>query len=104
MAPVAYMGRMRTPLLALLPYTQLIGNALRLTGSGGIMVSTALTKLGAAYICGSDVGVDVCVAALAVFNGVNWKEVNVSRLSVYFSHDPSGTSIRNVYHLTQSPL
>ncbi|XP_072144873.1 gastric triacylglycerol lipase-like isoform X4 [Dermacentor andersoni] len=74
---------------------------LRLTGSGGLMVNTALTKLGARLICGSDFTIDMCIVAVAVLNGINWKQLNISRLSVYLSHDPSGTSVRNVYHLTQ---
>ncbi|XP_070394593.1 gastric triacylglycerol lipase-like isoform X3 [Dermacentor albipictus] len=102
MAPVAYLGRMRTPLLAFEPYADVIATFLRLTGSGGIMVNSALTKLGARLICGSDFTVDVCIAGLAVLNGINWKQLNIqSRLSVYLSHDPSGTSVRNIYHLTQ---
>ncbi|XP_050027157.2 gastric triacylglycerol lipase-like isoform X1 [Dermacentor andersoni] len=101
MAPVAYLGRMRTPLLAFEPYADVIATFLRLTGSGGLMVNTALTKLGARLICGSDFTIDMCIVAVAVLNGINWKQLNISRLSVYLSHDPSGTSVRNVYHLTQ---
>ncbi|KAL1437622.1 hypothetical protein MTO96_048769 [Rhipicephalus appendiculatus] len=74
---------------------------LRLTGSGGLMVNTALTKIQAALVCGSDFTVDLCIAAVAVLNGINWNQLNISRLSVYLSHDPSGTSVRNVHHLTQ---
>ncbi|KAH6928758.1 hypothetical protein HPB50_019241 [Hyalomma asiaticum] len=50
---------------------------LRLTGSGGLMVNTALTKLQAALVCGSDFTVDLCIAALAVMNGINWKQLNI---------------------------
>ncbi|XP_077541001.1 lysosomal acid lipase/cholesteryl ester hydrolase-like [Haemaphysalis longicornis] len=101
MAPVAYLGRIRTPLVALVPISEGIANFWRLTGSGGIMVNTELTKLMARLLCGNDFTVDICIAAVAVFNGIDWNQLNISRLSVYLSHDPSGTSVRNIYHLTQ---
>ncbi|KAL3194622.1 hypothetical protein MRX96_016083 [Rhipicephalus microplus] len=49
----------------------------RLSGSGGLMVNTALTKLQAALVCGNDFTVDLCIAAVAVLNGINRNKLNV---------------------------
>ena len=56
----------------------------------------------ALYVCGtSDHSQDVCENIAFLIGGSDTKELNETRLPVYASHVPAGTSVKDVVHFGQ---
>ncbi|XP_077538862.1 lipase member K-like isoform X1 [Haemaphysalis longicornis] len=102
MGPIAYIGHLTAPLCRLgLPFAEIIKALVQWFFNGAFLVNTILNKLFFSALCGDEATVGICVTFMQLANGVNWSELNVSRLAVYLSHSPSGTSATNVDHFAQ---
>uniref|UniRef100_A0A183U260 Abhydro_lipase domain-containing protein n=1 Tax=Toxocara canis TaxID=6265 RepID=A0A183U260_TOXCA len=69
-------------------------------GSKDFLPNTWLTKLFGRYICGIYYINPVCDSVLFQIGGPE-NQFNKSRLPVYLSHSPAGTSAQNILHWTQ---
>ncbi|XP_017365604.1 gastric triacylglycerol lipase isoform X3 [Cebus imitator] len=56
----------------------------------------------ATEVCSRETLNRVCSNALFIFCGFDSKNFNTSRLDVYLSHNPAGTSVQNIFHWTQA--
>ncbi|XP_001917644.3 gastric triacylglycerol lipase-like isoform X2 [Equus caballus] len=56
----------------------------------------------ATKVCSHEMLNLLCTNALFIFCGFNYKNLNISRLDVYLSHNPAGTSVQNILHWTQA--
>ncbi|CAK6436302.1 unnamed protein product [Pipistrellus nathusii] len=53
-------------------------------------------------LCTRELLDDICSNALFIICGFDYKNLNMSRLDVYLSHNPAGTSVQNMLHWTQA--
>nr|XP_010587429.1 gastric triacylglycerol lipase isoform X2 [Loxodonta africana] len=56
----------------------------------------------ATEVCTRETFKDICSNALFLICGFDIKNLNTSRLDVYLSHNPAGTSVQNMLHWTQA--
>ncbi|XP_010331600.1 gastric triacylglycerol lipase isoform X2 [Saimiri boliviensis] len=56
----------------------------------------------ATEVCSRETLNRVCSNALFIICGFDSKNFNTSRLDVYLSHNPAGTSVQNIFHWTQA--
>nr|XP_014682718.2 gastric triacylglycerol lipase-like isoform X1 [Equus asinus] len=56
----------------------------------------------ATKVCSHEMLNLLCTNALFIFCGFNYKNLNISHLDVYLSHNPAGTSVQNILHWTQA--
>ncbi|XP_063163515.1 lysosomal acid lipase/cholesteryl ester hydrolase-like isoform X2 [Candoia aspera] len=100
LAPVATVKHARTPLakLAALSETEIE----LLFGKRDFLPQTYFGSLVAGELCSQDSLASVCGNLLFVFCGFNEKNLNMSRVDVYASHFPAGTSVQNMIHWKQA--
>nr|KAF6322461.1 lipase F, gastric type [Pipistrellus kuhlii] len=53
-------------------------------------------------LCSRELLDEICSNALFIICGFDYKNLNMSRLDVYLSHNPAGTSVQNMLHWTQA--
>ncbi|XP_078200143.1 gastric triacylglycerol lipase isoform X2 [Callithrix jacchus] len=56
----------------------------------------------ATEVCSRETLNHLCSNALFIICGFDSKNFNTSRLDVYLSHNPAGTSVQNIFHWTQA--
>lgn len=104
MAPVAHLGNIESPLKYGVPIVEDVQILYRLAGYGQFLPPTKLFNKLEVELC-RNVDVMFKEACVAVYYLVAGREpvhqLNTSRLEVYFSHTPSGTSTLNVNHYAQ---
>ncbi|XP_054584959.1 gastric triacylglycerol lipase isoform X3 [Eptesicus fuscus] len=59
-------------------------------------------KFLAIELCSREILNELCSNALFIICGFDHKNLNMSRLDVYLSHNPAGTSVQNMLHWTQA--
>ncbi|KAM7307173.1 lipase member M-like [Ixodes scapularis] len=104
MGPVAYLGNVRAPARLLVPFADIIANLWKLAGKGQFLVPSSALQNIATNLCGRKFGDEICTAILFLLAGVDSHQTNRSRLNVYFSHDPAGTSVNDFLQFAQAPL
>ena len=101
MAPVAHLGNIKSPLKYGVPIVEDLQILYRLAGYGMFLPPTKLFNDMEVELC-RNVDVMFKETCVAVYYLVAGREpvhqLNTSRLEVYFSHTPSGTSTLNVSH------
>ncbi|XP_074602624.1 putative lysosomal acid lipase/cholesteryl ester hydrolase [Brevipalpus obovatus] len=73
---------------------------LRIIG-GPVFPHTSLLDLLPGVICSEKVHY-ICENVVTIFGGVNLPQLNITRLPVYFSYVPAGTSATNIIHYHQA--
>ncbi|CAN7938117.1 unnamed protein product, partial [Ixodes hexagonus] len=101
MGPVPYLGHVRAPVRLLAPISGPVATMVKMGGKGQLLLNTPFMKNAANNLCSTDMGNSICTFILFLITGVDSKQLNKTRLPVYFSHDPAGTSVNNVLQLTQ---
>uniref|UniRef100_A0A8C8SHU7 Lipase n=1 Tax=Pelusios castaneus TaxID=367368 RepID=A0A8C8SHU7_9SAUR len=98
LAPVATVEYAKSPLtkLALLPDAMIK----IVFGIKDFLPETFFGKV-AAEICRHDILAKICGNLLFVLCGFNEKNLNMSRVDVYTTHAPAGTSVQNMIHWKQ---
>lgn len=99
LAPVAKVGHVPSPLLKALAKVHL-DEIFRILGMKEFLPSTDLLKILLPEIC--TISPKTCDNVLCVLMGCNSPNLNQTRLPVYTSHDPAGTSVQNMGHWAQS--
>lgn len=99
LAPITVVGNSYTP-YSYLAYLQLFMELISMYG-GPFLPSNKLMKFIAAKLCTSRVKW-LCSNAVFMANGFNEQQMNMTRLGVYASGFPAGTSSKNVIHFAQA--
>lgn len=102
MGPIGQLGDVVTPLRVLLPFRNIIARNFKRVTGGRFLASTPAIKLLANTVCAGDLSSTICVAGLFFVTGVDAKDFNKTRMPVYLSHDPAGTSVNNYLQLAQN--
>lgn len=103
LAPIARIGHQKTPLRYLdTDSKELERYWHQLFGRNEFLPSSNIIKWLGKYACGEFV-IDrlICENLLFIVGGPDTKNLNASRLPVYVSHGPSGTSVKNMVHFMQ---
>ncbi|XP_062520480.1 gastric triacylglycerol lipase-like [Corticium candelabrum] len=100
LAPVAHAGHIKGLLRVLAVVAPEIEDLLHLFGVKDFLPNTELTKFIAQYVCVSDIAA-LCADVLFLTCGFDVSHFNETRLPVYLSHTPAGTSVQNVIHFVQ---
>ncbi|XP_025297185.1 lysosomal acid lipase/cholesteryl ester hydrolase isoform X1 [Canis lupus baileyi] len=72
-----------------------------LLGSKEFLPQSMLLKWLSAHFCSHVILKELCGNAVFVVCGFNEKNLNMSRVPVYISHSPAGTSVQNILHWAQ---
>lgn len=98
LAPVATVGHIATPFrhLARMPFL----NGILSRVGGEFLPNNGLVKTIAERLCTSRIK-SICSNIMFLGNGFSAEQLNASRVAVYASHYPAGTSARNMLHFSQ---
>ncbi|CAF3996256.1 unnamed protein product [Adineta steineri] len=103
LAPIAHVGHQKTPLKYLdTDSKELERYWHKLFGRNEFLPASNILKWLSKYAC-AEFFVDrlICENMLFIIGGPDTKNMNSSRMSVYASHGPSGTSVQNMVHFMQ---
>ncbi|XP_062520508.1 gastric triacylglycerol lipase-like [Corticium candelabrum] len=99
LAPVARVSHIEGLLKYLSYFTPEIDDLFKLFGEYDFLPNDELMKLFAQYFCPEDVS--VCSNVLFLICGYDKSDLNETRVPIYLSHTPAGTSVQNMVHLSQ---
>jgi pimeloyl-ACP methyl ester carboxylesterase len=75
---------------------------LDLFGEGEFSPNNEFIDWAADYICPSDIEIEkLCRNVIFLICGFDVSNFNVTRIPVYYSHTPAGTSVKNIVHYAQ---
>jgi len=101
LGPVSTIGEIKSPIRLLAPFSKDIKFLYyALGGSGEFLPSSPLMRWLATTVCRKPIGV-ACENILFLAAGFDCIDLNVTRIPVYVSHLPAGTSVQNVVHYAQ---
>ncbi|VDI70066.1 Hypothetical predicted protein, partial [Mytilus galloprovincialis] len=100
LAPVAYLGHTETPLKILAHWPAQV--YFDVFGDKDFLPSNWFFKLMALTACRDKLTLPICTNVLFLLCGYDYKNLNQSRLPVYVSHSPAGTSVKNMIHYSQA--
>jgi len=101
LAPMATVSHIKGPLAWIAPFTGAFETIFKLVGMDEFQPNQYLMDLFAKYFCGAPVADILCKNVLFLIGGPDSKQMNQTRLPVYLSHSPGGTSTRTMIHLGQ---
>ena len=99
LAPVAKVANTKSPIRYLAYFTPFLKLVFGEFGVRDFMPSTTLVKWMARRICPEDT--QSCDNILFLLSGYDISNLNKTRVPVYFTHTPAGTSVQNVLHYGQ---
>ncbi|KAL2769606.1 lipase member N precursor, partial [Daubentonia madagascariensis] len=70
-------------------------------GTKGFFLEDKKGKIPSTKICNNKILWVICSEFMSLWAGYNKKNMNMSRMDVYMSHAPSGSSIQNILHIKQ---
>ncbi|XP_023235799.1 uncharacterized protein LOC111635160 [Centruroides sculpturatus] len=101
LAPTAWFGHIKTPIRLLAPFTSEAQFLFSVLGHKEFLPNDFITELFAQTACNVDVVRSICSNIYFLISGYDFSQLNESRLDVYFSHFPAGTSTKNIIHYGQ---
>jgi len=101
LGPMATVNHAKGPLRWMAPFTGAFEKITNLVGMDEFQPNQWLMDMAAKYFCGNVVTKLLCSNALFLIGGPNSNQLNTTRLPVYLSHSPSGTSTRTMIHIGQ---
>ncbi|XP_037659822.1 lipase member N [Choloepus didactylus] len=72
-----------------------------LFGTKGVLLEYKKEESPSAKICNNKILRVICSEFLSLWAGSNKKNMNMSRMDVYMSHAPTGSSVQNILHIKQ---
>ncbi|CAL8090628.1 unnamed protein product [Calicophoron daubneyi] len=102
LAPVAFLSNIESPIRFIFPACRTIERAVELFGHGEFLPHTKLINFLAYFLCGAHRGSLVCRNIIYLFTGYDAPNTNQTRLPIYISHTPAGTSAQNIVHYCQA--
>jgi pimeloyl-ACP methyl ester carboxylesterase len=101
LAPMANVGNIKGPLRWMAPLTGAMETIAKFVGMDEFAPNQWLMDMTAKYFCGMPVSKELCKSALFLIGGPDSTQLNVTRIPVYLSHSPGGTSTRTMVHMGQ---
>lgn len=101
LGPVTTVTYMTSPVRLLAPFAKDANLLFRLFGVYDFLPSNWFIKLLADTMCKFHVVRELCEDAVLLITGIDTSEFNVTRLPVFISHTPAGTSVKNMVHFAQ---
>ncbi|XP_072016737.1 gastric triacylglycerol lipase-like [Amphiura filiformis] len=101
LGPVSTVGQMTSPLRLLADFLPEMEFVFKLLGVQDFMPSNAVTQWFASDVCSGGHASLFCSNIIFVLCGYDEKNLNMTRIPVYFSHCPSGTSVQDMIHFAQ---
>lgn len=102
LAPVAKVKHIQGAFKFIADHNTEIAPVLDIFTHGEFIPNYPIVKLFAKYACTVDMEVEgLCGNIIFLICGFDKDNLNVSRVPVYFTHSPAGTSIKNTLHLSQ---
>lgn len=104
LGPVTTVGYMTSPVRYLAPFAEDSSILLRFFGEYDFLPSNWFIRLLAKTMCRYAISREICENAIFIICGTDLKEMNLTRLPVFVSHTPAGTSVKNMVHYAQMVL
>ncbi|XP_053658286.1 lipase 3-like [Anopheles marshallii] len=105
LAPVAFMGNMKSPLLRFMTkFLKTLDILLALFGVGEFMPNKPILHEIAKHICPPDSKINMCAHLLFLLAGYNPSQMDPSILPVLFGHTPAGSATKQLVHYAQEVL
>ncbi|KAL5475602.1 hypothetical protein EMCRGX_G025434 [Ephydatia muelleri] len=104
LAPVTTVKHVEGALAVIAPFYKWFLPALDAIGDGEFLPNSQLLDDLAKYVCPDQVIDDICENVIFLICGFNKDNINITRLDVYYSHTPAGTSVQNLVHFSQEVL
>ncbi|KAJ7333608.1 hypothetical protein OS493_017151 [Desmophyllum pertusum] len=101
LGPVAYLGHMKSPLKYLADFLPELEDIFKIFGLRDFLPSNAILRWLATYLCEPDDTRVFCSSVIFIIDGFDVPQLNMTRLPVYISHTPAGTSVKNIVHYSQ---
>ncbi|XP_065054699.1 lysosomal acid lipase/cholesteryl ester hydrolase-like isoform X2 [Rhopilema esculentum] len=102
LGPVTYLGNMKSPLKYLADLVPELKLLFKILGVRDFMPQSWLIKWFASHICTLSFGEKVCANIIFSLCGYDVPQMNETRLDVYTTHSPAGTSVQNMIHYAQA--
>jgi len=99
-APVATVGHIEGPLRYISYFSKDIQALFNIFGVYDFLPNSAIMKFLASTFCHSSIKI-VCEDIIFLIAGFDTHQMNETRLPVYISHTPAGTSVQNMVHFGQ---
>lgn len=101
MGPVATVGHMESPIKYLADAIDEIEILFDIFGVRDFLPSDAIIHWLAKHVCSDKDLETFCSDIIFVICGFDKKQLNETRLPIYYTHTPAGTSVRNMVHFAQ---
>jgi len=101
LAPVSTVGYIKGPLTVIAKWTKELNWFLSLVGVNDFLPNNWVMDFLAQYFCGIATTNPLCADVLFLIAGPDSTQLNDSRIPVYVSHTPAGTSTDNIVHFGQ---
>lgn len=101
LAPVATVGHIKGAMRVLSYFTSEIEFLFKLFGIREFLPSNIITKALAEIVCESHITEAVCADFIFLLCGFDTSNLNDTRIPVYVSHTPAGTSVKDIVHFAQ---
>jgi len=101
LAPVSTVGYIEGPLTVIADWTKELDWLLTIFGVNDFLPNNWVMDFLAKYVCGIATTNPLCVDILFLIAGPDSTQLNCSRIPVYVSHTPAGTSTDNIVHFGQ---
>jgi len=101
LAPMATVSHIKGPLRYLAPFTSAFQTVVNIIGADEFAPNQWLMDQFAKYFCGNPVSNLLCKNILFLIGGPESNQLNATRIPVYLSHSPGGTSSRTIIHMGQ---
>ncbi|XP_055616407.1 lipase 3-like isoform X2 [Toxorhynchites rutilus septentrionalis] len=102
MAPVAFMGHVKSPIRLLAPFSHDIEMILKFLGGNEFMPQNKIIRYLAKYGCElTEAEKYICENTVFVLCGFDKEQYNATLMPVIFGHTPAGTSTKTVVHYAQ---
>ncbi|PFX17933.1 lysosomal acid lipase/cholesteryl ester hydrolase-like [Stylophora pistillata] len=101
LGPVAYLGHMKSPLKLLADYVPELEDLFVIFGVRDFLPSNDFIHWMATNVCEPPELRLICSSVIFLLCGFDVPQLNLTRLPVYVSHTPAGTSVKNLVHFNQ---
>nr|XP_045007328.1 lipase member J [Jaculus jaculus] len=99
LAPVASIKHTKCPLIKMAYKLKRVIKVF--AGNKDFLPTTSFNNFVGPKMCSLLMLNKICLNSLFMLFGKDTKNINMSRLDVYFSHNPAGTSVQNIFHWLQ---
>lgn len=104
LGPVTTVGHMESPIKYLSYFLPEVQDLFKFFGVRDFLPSDRVIRWLADYVCSEKDLETFCEDIIFVICGFDKKQLNMTRLPVYYSHTPAGTSVRDMVHFAQMYL